>query len=91
MINNREQGPVYRALTDRKKEAIYLAALEVLRRTGVKVEVPEALELFRKAGCWIEGELPSIYSAIYTISISDRRPVFKQYSSKISDFRSPQL
>ena len=56
MINNWGEGPVYRVLSDKKKEEIYLAALEVLRRTGVKVEVPEAMELLKEAGCWVDGD-----------------------------------
>jgi trimethylamine--corrinoid protein Co-methyltransferase len=56
MINNWGQGPVLQVLTDRKKEEIHLAAQEVLRRTGVKVELPEAMDLYRKAGCWIDGD-----------------------------------
>jgi trimethylamine--corrinoid protein Co-methyltransferase len=56
MIKNWGKGPEYRVLSDKKKEEIYLAALEVLRRTGLKVKVPEALELLRKAGCWVDGD-----------------------------------
>ncbi len=56
MINNWGQGPILQVLTDRKKEEIHFAAQEVLRRTGVKVKLPEAMELYRKAGCWIDGD-----------------------------------
>ena len=37
-------------------EEIHLATLEVLRRTGVKVTLPEAVDLLKKAGCWMDGE-----------------------------------
>lgn len=37
-------------------EEIHLATLEVLHRTGVKVTLPEAVELLKKAGCWVDGE-----------------------------------
>lgn len=49
-------GPRFRVLSDEEMEEIHLATLEVLRRTGVKVLCPEAREIFREAGCWVEGE-----------------------------------
>ena len=75
MINNWGDGPVYRVLSDKKKEEIYLAAQEVLRRTGVKVTVPEAMELFKKAGCWVDGERVRIPGRLidWALSVVPRR------------------
>lgn len=41
----------YRLLTDSQLEEIHLAALEILRRTGVRVYEPEAVTLLGDAGC----------------------------------------
>ena len=75
MINNWGDGPAYRVLSDKKKEEIYLAAQEVLRRTGVKVTVPEAMELFKKAGCWVDGERVRIPGRLidWALSVVPRR------------------
>lgn len=62
-------------------EEIYLAALEVMERTGADVHSPEALEIFKKGGCWVEGNrvrFPSrvvewaVRTAPSRIAISDR-------------------
>ena len=37
-------------------ELIHLSTLEVLRRTGIAVKEPKAVEVFKKAGCFIDGE-----------------------------------
>lgn len=50
------KSPVFRMLTEDQQKDIYQAALEILERTGAVVHDKEALELFEKAGCWIEGE-----------------------------------
>jgi trimethylamine--corrinoid protein Co-methyltransferase len=62
----REQGPGtrFRVLSDEQMEEIHWATLEVLRRTGVKVLCPEAREVFREAGCWVEGERVRIPPAL---------------------------
>ncbi len=86
MINNWGDGPVYRVLSDGKKQELHFAAQEVLRRTGMRVLVPEAMELYRKAGCWIDGErvrIPAhlldwaVSVAPHRITVGDRegRPV----------------
>jgi trimethylamine--corrinoid protein Co-methyltransferase len=41
----------FRQLTDSQLEEIHLAALEILRRTGVRVYEPEAVTLLGDAGC----------------------------------------
>jgi len=43
-------GGQYKPLTDREVERIHEASLTVLERTGVRVDEPDALELFRGAG-----------------------------------------
>ena len=49
------QTPLFRVLSDHQCEEIFLAALEVLERTGAEVHSQEALEIFSKGGCWVEG------------------------------------
>jgi len=44
-------------LSDDQRSTIYSAALEILSRTGAKVYSSRAIELFKKAGCWVDGEL----------------------------------
>ncbi len=59
MINsnfNAQLTPGIRMLSESQKEAIHSATLELLRRTGVDVLVPEVRDLLKKAGCWIDGE-----------------------------------
>jgi trimethylamine--corrinoid protein Co-methyltransferase len=45
--------PLFRILSDDQIEEIYLAALEVLARTGTRVYEEEALELLREGGAVI--------------------------------------
>lgn len=48
--------PGLRLLSESQKEEIHSATLELLRRTGVVVLVPEIRNLLKKAGCWMDGE-----------------------------------
>ncbi|MEL7563447.1 MAG: trimethylamine methyltransferase family protein [Dehalobacterium sp.] len=50
-----EQGPVLKWVTEDQVEELHLASLEVLERTGVQVDHPEALKLLKDAGCIVEG------------------------------------
>ena len=43
----------YRMLTDSQLDEIHLAALEILRRTGVRVHDAECLALLQEAGCTV--------------------------------------
>jgi len=53
--------PLFRVLSDHQIEDIYLAALEVLERTGARVHHDEALALLRDAGCHVsDGNLVRI-------------------------------
>jgi len=59
MINSNFEAqvtPGLRLLSESQKEAIHSATLELLRRTGVDVLVPEVRDLLKKAGCWLDGE-----------------------------------
>ncbi len=59
MINSNfdaQVTPGMRLLSESQKEAIHSATLELLRRTGVDVLVPEVRDLLKKAGCWMDGE-----------------------------------
>ena len=49
-------SPGIKLLSDAQKLEIHSATLELLRRTGVNVLVPEVRELLKKAGCWLDGE-----------------------------------
>lgn len=48
--------PRLNILSQDKLELLHLSTLEVLRRTGVVVKEPKAIEIFKKAGCFIENE-----------------------------------
>ena len=51
----RHMSPL-RVFSEAQLEELHASSLEVLRRTGVKVGVPEAVELLGKAGCFVDGE-----------------------------------
>ncbi len=48
--------PRLHVLSKDQLELIHLSTLEVLRRTGVAVKEPEAVEIFKKSGCFVDGE-----------------------------------
>ncbi len=55
--------PVFRVLSDDQIEDIYLAALEVMEKTGARVHHDEGLALLRDAGCHVsDGDLVRIPS-----------------------------
>lgn len=59
MINSQYQAqvtPGMQVLSPSQIEEIHQATLELLRRTGICVLVPEVRELLQKAGCWMDGE-----------------------------------
>ena len=75
------ETPQFQVLSDDQCETILNGALEVLERTGAEVQSSAALDIFREAGCWVEGarvRFPShlvekaIRSAPSRITISDR-------------------
>jgi|SaaInl7_200m_RNA_FD_contig_71_455747_length_1628_multi_3_in_0_out_0_1 trimethylamine---corrinoid protein Co-methyltransferase len=59
MINSKYQAqvsPGLQLLSEDQKNEIHSATLELLRRTGVDVLIPEVRDLLKKAGCWMDGE-----------------------------------
>jgi trimethylamine--corrinoid protein Co-methyltransferase len=48
--------PRFQVLSDDQIEELHLATLEVMRRTGVQVDEPAAIEVFAGAGCWVDGK-----------------------------------
>ena len=46
----------FNVLSEEKCELIHLSTLEVLRRTGVAVKEPTAIEIMKKGGCFVDGE-----------------------------------
>ncbi len=47
--------PRLNILSKDKLESIHLFTLEILRRTGIAVKEPKAIEIFKKGGCYVEG------------------------------------
>jgi len=48
--------PRLHILSKDQLDLVHLSTLEVLRRTGVDVKEPEAVDIFKKAGCFVDGE-----------------------------------
>ncbi len=46
--------PRFSMLSADQIEELHQATLEVMRRTGVRVDEPAAIEVFARAGCWVE-------------------------------------
>ena len=46
-------APQFAVLTDQEKEALHFAALEVLRKTGIRFHHEEALNMLKQAGAFI--------------------------------------
>ncbi|MBC7250216.1 MAG: trimethylamine methyltransferase family protein [Anaerolineae bacterium] len=66
-------GGQYRPLSEADVQRIHEASLTVLERTGVKVELAEALELFRSAGAEVDGNIVRIPRALVEDAV-DRAP-----------------
>ncbi|HIC94651.1 MAG TPA: trimethylamine methyltransferase [Anaerolineae bacterium] len=66
-------GGQYRPLSKGDVRRIHEASLQVLERTGVKVELREALELFRSAGAEVEGDIVRIPRSMVEDAV-DRAP-----------------
>jgi trimethylamine--corrinoid protein Co-methyltransferase len=64
-------------LSDDQKAELHRATLEVLRRTGVRVIVPEVQEILAKAGCWVDGDRVRIPSHLveWAIRVAPHRVV----------------
>ncbi len=57
-------GGQYKPLTDNQVEQIHRASLTILEQTGVRVEQPQALQLFKQAGASVDGNRVRIPEAI---------------------------
>lgn len=57
-------SPILSVLSPSQCEEILLAAQEVLERTGVTVHDKEARDILKNAGCWVDGILVRIPSAV---------------------------
>ena len=66
--------PRYSILSDEKKELIHLSTLEVLRRTGIAVKDKKAIEVYREAGCTVEGEIVKIPPSLVEWAINTTPP-----------------
>ena len=66
-------GGQYKPLTDQDVKRIHEASLQVLRRTGVRVDEPEALALFSEAGAEVEGNRVRLPGSLVEDAI-DRAP-----------------
>jgi len=53
---NSQIRPRFQLLSQDQIKHIHLATLEILERTGVRVMLPEALDLLEKAGAWVLSE-----------------------------------
>ena len=58
------QTPAFEMLSEDQRSEIYLAAVEILQRTGARVYDTESRQLLEKAGCWVEGELVRVPSGL---------------------------
>jgi trimethylamine--corrinoid protein Co-methyltransferase len=57
-LNTHEPGGVHLTrLSDEQFEKIHAASLEILGRIGVRVDLPEALDLLKKGGAQVEGNI----------------------------------
>jgi trimethylamine--corrinoid protein Co-methyltransferase len=59
MINSKQvaqTAPGLQLLSPDQKQQVHQATLELLRRTGVNVLVPQVRDLLEEAGCWLDGE-----------------------------------
>ncbi len=54
MFNTNQKGPQLRKLSDNKLDRIHAASLEILEKTGVRLNEPNALELLKSKGVRVE-------------------------------------
>jgi len=66
--------PRLNILSKDKLELIHLSTLEVLRRTGVAVKEPKAVEILKKGGCYVEGERVRFPSNLVERSLRNTPP-----------------
>ena len=63
-------GARYRVLSDDQVEAIHLAALEILERTGSRVESSEAIDLLASAGAIVDGGRVRLSAGLVTRALN---------------------
>ena len=64
-------APQFAVLSESQMEDLHLAALETLRRTGIRFYHPEAIEMLRKAGAFVsDGNLVKITAAMVEDAIA---------------------
>jgi len=61
--------PHFRVLSDDQLQELHWRSLEVLQRTGVKINDPTGVELFRKAGAFVDGNLVRIPTSLVERSL----------------------
>lgn len=66
-------GGRYKPLTEAQVQQIHQASLSILERTGVQIEEPEALELFRAAGAKLDGNRVRIPPALIEDTLDKAR------------------
>jgi trimethylamine--corrinoid protein Co-methyltransferase len=66
--------PRLNILSRDKLELIHLSTLEVMRRTGVAVKEPKAVEILKKGGCYVEGERVRFPSNLMERSLRNTPP-----------------
>ncbi len=54
----------FEVFSENENERIYKSALEILERTGVNIKNPEAVELLKNAGCYVDGTIVRIPSTV---------------------------
>lgn len=64
------QSVQFRVLSNNQCDRLLAAVLEVLERTGAEIHSEEALNLLKKAGCWIDGKRVRFPSKIVEKAIS---------------------
>ena len=64
-------APQFAVLSDSQMQDLHLAALEMLRRTGIRFYHPEAIEMLHKAGAFVsDGNLVKITAAMVEDAIA---------------------
>ncbi len=61
-------------LSQSELKLIHASTLEVLRRTGIAVREPKAIELLKQGGCWVEGERVKMPAHLVERALRDTPP-----------------
>ncbi|MFN2245037.1 MAG: trimethylamine methyltransferase family protein, partial [Anaerolineae bacterium] len=64
-------SPQFAVLSDSQLERLHLAALEILRQTGIRFHHPEALEMLEAAGAFVhDGNLVKFPAALVEAALA---------------------